>query len=59
MIRRLEHLPNRERLGELRLFSLETSDVVVAFWNLKGVYRKAGEGPSIMRGSSRNRGKWL
>ena len=48
MIRRLEHLPYRNRPRELRFFSMEKrrlkGDLTVTFQYLKGTYRKAGEG---------------
>ena len=44
----MQHLPYRDRLRELRVFSLEKrrlwGDLVEAFQYLKGDYRKAGEG---------------
>ena len=63
MIRGLEHLPYKDRLRELGLFSLEKrrllEDFIVAFQYLKGAYRKAGEGLFIRAGSNRTRGNNL
>ena len=60
MIRGLEHLTCRDRLGELRLFSLEKrmigGDLLAAFQYLKGSDRKAGEGLLRRVGSNRMRG---
>ena len=60
MIRGLKHLPYRDMLRELGLFSLEKrrhqEDLIVAFQDLKGAYRKAGEGLLIRMWSKRIRG---
>jgi len=48
MIRAMEHLSYEERLGEMRLFSLQKrsvqGDLIAAFHYLKGAYMNAGEG---------------
>ncbi|PKU47365.1 hypothetical protein llap_2332 [Limosa lapponica baueri] len=60
MIRRLEHLSYKNRLRELGLFSLEKrklrGDLMAAFQNLKGAYKKAGEGLFARACSDRMRG---
>ncbi|KFQ19872.1 hypothetical protein N332_11622, partial [Mesitornis unicolor] len=60
MIRRLEHLPYKDRLKELGLFSREKrrlqGDLIAAFQFLKRSYRKAGEGLFTRAGSDRMRG---
>jgi len=46
MIQGMEHLPSKDRLREMELFSLENrrfqGDLVVAFQYLNGGYRKEG-----------------
>ncbi|KFW07828.1 hypothetical protein N327_01742, partial [Fulmarus glacialis] len=48
MIRGLEHLSYKDRLRELGLFSLEKrrfqANLIAAFQDMKGAYKKAGEG---------------
>ena len=60
MIRGLEHLSYEDRLGELGLLSLEKrrlrGDLIAAFQDLKGAYRKAGEGLLTRACSDRTRG---
>ncbi|KAK4831334.1 LOW QUALITY PROTEIN: hypothetical protein QYF61_016823 [Mycteria americana] len=60
MIGGLEHLPYEDRLRELGLFSLEKrrlwGDLIAAFQNLKGAYRKDGEGLFIREWRDRMRG---
>ncbi|GAB0205188.1 hypothetical protein GRJ2_002984400 [Grus japonensis] len=60
LIRGLEHLCCEDRLRELRLFSLEKrnpwGDLIAAFQNLKGAYKKAGEGLFTRACSDRTRG---
>ena len=59
MIRGMEHLSYEERLRELVLFSLEKrmlwGDLIAAFQNLKGAYKKAGEGLLTRACSDRTR----
>ena len=54
-----EHLPYKNRLRELGLFSLVSrrllEDLTVAFQYLQGAYRKAGEGLFVRAGSDRIR----
>jgi len=63
MIRGLEHLPHRDRLRELGLFSLVKGrlcgELIVAFQYLKEAHRKAGEGLFIRVCSNRTRGNGL
>ena len=63
LIRGLEHLTYEDRLGQLRLFSLEKrrlqGHLIVAFQYLMGAYRKAGEGLFNRECSNRMRGNGL
>jgi len=63
IIRGLEHLLYEDRLRDLGLPSLEKrrlrGDLISAFQYLKGVYRKAGEGPLIRVCRDRMRGNGL
>ncbi|KFV76989.1 hypothetical protein N307_13857, partial [Dryobates pubescens] len=63
MSRGLEHLSYEDRLRELGLFSLEKrrlqGDLIVAFQDLKGAYKKAGEGLLRIAGSDRTRGNGM
>ena len=60
MIRGLEHLCCEERLRELGLFSLEKrrlcGDLLAAFQNLKGAYKKDGDKPFSRACCDRPRG---
>ena len=60
MIRGLEHLPCKDRLGELGLFSLERrrlwGDFIAAFQYLKGAYKQEGSQPFTRVDNSRTWG---
>ena len=60
MIRGMEHLSYEERLREMGLFSLEKrrlwGDLIAAFQNVRGTYKKAGERLFTSACSDRKRG---
>ena len=60
MIRGLEHLPYKDRLRELGLFSLEKrklqGDLIAAFQYLKGAYKQEGSKFFERVDNSRTRG---
>ena len=62
-IRGLKHLPRKDRLRELQLFSLGKrklrEDIILAFQYLKGAYRKDGERLSIRACGDRTKEKWF
>ena len=61
MLRGLQHLPYKDRLRELGLFSLEKrrlrGDLIAAFQDLKGAYRQEGSQLFERVDDSRTRGK--
>ena len=61
-IRGLEHLPYKDRLRDLRLFSMEKKklqgDLITIFQYLTGAYRKAGEGEQVVRGQGEMALNW-
>ena len=63
MIRGLEHLPYKDRLKELSLFSLDKrrlrGDLIAAFQYLKGAYKQEGSQLFERVDNSRTRGKGL
>jgi len=60
MIRRLQHLPYKDRLRELGLFSLEKrrlrGDLIAAFQDLKGAYNQERSQLFERADNSRTRG---
>ena len=60
MIRRMEQLPNEDRLRELGLFSLEKrrlqGDLIAGFQYLKGAYKQEGSQLFERIDNSRTRG---
>jgi len=63
MIRGLQHLPYKDRLRELGLFSLEErrlrGDLIAAFQDLKGAYKQEGRQLFERGDNSRTRGNGL
>ena len=63
MIRGLQHLPYKDRLRELGLFSLEKrrlqGDLIAAFQDLKGAYKQEGSQLFTRGDNSRTRGNGL
>jgi len=63
MMRGLQHLPYKERLRELGLFSLENrrlrGDLIAAFQDLKGAYKQEGKQLFTRVDNSRTRGNDL
>ena len=63
MIRGLQHLPYKDRLRELGLFSLEErrlwGDLTAAFHDLKGAYKQEGRQLLERVDNSRTRGNGL
>ena len=63
MIRGLQHLPYKDRLRELGLFSLEKrrlrGDLIAAFQDLKGAYKQEGSQLFERADNSRTRGNGL
>ena len=63
MIRGLEHLPYKDRLRELGLFSLEKrrlwGDLIAAVQYLKGAYKQEGNQLFRRVDNCRTGGKWF